>query len=131
MYTLMRMTQTDPAGALEFIKSNPDHNDGSTFAMVLAGIAADDLPRAEQWALSMDERLRRKSLKSLCALLDPAQALALAARHPEAMDDHERRKLHEDWARRDPQMAMGIGPCGAFTSTKVPSGSCGSGSPLM
>jgi hypothetical protein len=109
MLTMIRLAQTDPESALTALKADFDHNDGLSRMLVLGRLAEDDPQRAERLALSLDKKQQREALQAIVYSLsgkDPAGALAFAARHPGALDEHDRKRILEGWVRRDPQPAM-------------------------
>lgn len=109
MLALLRMVKTDPDAAVGQLKENWEHNDGSTRFLMLGTLAMDDPARAEQVALTFEDKQRRDALKSVVHALtgrDPEAALAFADRHTGLLDDGDRENIFEGWVRRDPASAM-------------------------
>ncbi|HWB04742.1 MAG TPA: hypothetical protein VG796_17065 [Verrucomicrobiales bacterium] len=109
MLTMMRMAQTNPEQAMEALKKNFNHNDGTTRALVFGRLAADDPQRAEQLALLLDKDHQHEGLEAVMYALsnkDPQAALDLAARHAGSVDPRHCGQILESWANRDPQTAM-------------------------
>lgn len=109
MLAMIRLAQTNPEEAIAMLKQNFNHNDGTTMHFVFGRLAGDDPRRAEQLALSLDERQQKQALNAVALAVankDPEAALTLAARHSGILDDRMRKAVLENWSQRDPLPAM-------------------------
>ncbi len=107
--TLLRMAQTAPEAAMEIMKRNFDHEDGSARLLFFGRLTEDDPAKAEQLALSLENKQRREALEAVMYAMmnkNPQEALALAARHPGEVSGKAQEKILEEWAKRDPLPAM-------------------------
>ncbi len=106
---MMRTAEFDPDAAFAMLRETPDLNDGETMLMVFGRLAAQDIVRAEQMALTLPDEQRETAVMAVLGVVankDPAAALDFADKYPETFDRRERQRFLEQWVRRDPLPAM-------------------------
>ncbi len=109
MLTVFRLSQINPAAALEALRKMPEGIPDEATKLVFSRLAGQSQARAEEMVGTLPEKQRGDALEGIFQTLagkDPVAALAFAEKYPEQINGYELNRALESMIKRDPQQGM-------------------------